>query len=230
MHPSATVPPGYQSSLLQATCGLHGSFCRWSVRHAGAPSGWLPGLALCRGCRPLVGRVWSGGSRLQGPGGPRASAASGRQSQVLGWAVPGLLGLVSASWRVWMVHDTAGWGVQAVPKLVSAHRSAGPDPGAAGEGLKTLSPMAGCDSPVAHVCPYVDGVRVQGTLGLIPTPWWVKPDPRISGRCALGVHGFGCQPSGGWGRAQGSLGLMPAPQGERLVPGLCWLASVWAGT
>lgn len=25
------------------------------------------------------------------------------------WAVPGLLGLVSTSWRVWMVHDTAGW-------------------------------------------------------------------------------------------------------------------------
>ena len=136
VRPSATVPAGHQSSLLQAACGLHGSFCRWSVRHAGAPSGWLPGLALCRGCQPLVGRVWSGGSRLQGPGGPRASAASGRQSQVLGWAVPGLLGLVSASWRVWMVHDTAGWGVQAVPKLISAHRSAGPALGLLVEGSR----------------------------------------------------------------------------------------------
>ena len=125
-----------------------------------------------------------------------------------------------------MPHDTAVWGVQGVPKLLSAHRSAGPEPGLLAEGLQTLSSLAGCGSPVAHVYPYVGGVRVQGTLGLIPTPWWVKLDPRI---CPGGPRVW-VSASSRWDRAQGSLGLMLSPRRGRLVPGLCCLSRIWTGT
>lgn len=87
------------------------------------------------------------------------------------------------------------------------------------EGLKTLSPMSGCDSPVAHVCLFVDGVRVQGTLGLITTPWWVKPDPRISGRWTLGVHRFGCQPPVAGARPRSPWGRCLLPREGGRSPG-----------
>ena len=61
-------------------CQLHGSFCcgtadhfRRSVRHAGAQSGWLPGLALCRGCWPLVGSLVRRRQAAVSQGGPRDS-------------------------------------------------------------------------------------------------------------------------------------------------------------
>lgn len=95
------------------------------------------------------------------------------------------------------------------------------------EEFQALSSLAGCGSPVAHVCPYVGGVRVPGTLGLIPTPWWVKLDlwPLCPGGPRVWVSA-----SSRWDQAQGSLGLMLAPWGGRLVPGLCWLSRIWTGT
>ena len=47
--------------------------CGWSVRHAGAQSGWLPGLALCRGRQPLVGSLVRRRQAAVSQGGSRAS-------------------------------------------------------------------------------------------------------------------------------------------------------------
>ena len=56
-------------------------------------------------------------------------------------------------------------------------------PGHEEPGCRTL------EDPRASAGSLVGGVRVPKTPGLLPTHWWVKPDPRVSAKLLAGRAG-----------------------------------------
>ena len=84
MRPSATVPSGHQSSLLQGRplCGLHGSFCCGRLTSAGHLLGMLvprrggcQALPCVEAAGPCLAESGQEAAGCSVPGGPRASAA-----------------------------------------------------------------------------------------------------------------------------------------------------------
>ena len=61
-------------------------------------------------------------------------------------------------------------------------------------------PWGGVPGPRASAGSLVGGVKVQVTLGLVPTHWWVKPGPGASVSSLAGR-------AGSWGLAAGLRGL-----------------------